>query len=186
MNMAEQIARRLKAERKQRGWSLDELAERSLVSRAMISKIERQVSSPTAVLLARLADALGISLSGLMFEVPSPQQSVSRLAEQRVWTDPATGYTRRLVSPALRPGDAEIVAIHLPPETRVSFPASGSLCIEGQVLLQQGQLQLAFGGEQLSLNPGDCARLALHLAHEICNPGDEVAHYLVVIRAIVA
>lgn len=183
MTMVEQIARRLKAERKQRGWSLDELAERSQVSRAMISKIERQVSTPTAVLLARLADAMSISLSGLMFETPSPQQSVSRLAEQREWTDPATGYIRRLVSPALRPGEAEIVAIQLPPETRVSFPASGALCIEGQVLLQQGQLQLSFGAEVLSLNPGDCARVALHQAHEVVNPGAEVAHYLVVIRA---
>ncbi|MBB4845806.1 transcriptional regulator with XRE-family HTH domain [Paucibacter oligotrophus] len=180
--MAEQIAQRLKAERKQRGWSLDELAERSRVSRAMISKIERQVSTPTAVLLARLANAMGISLSALMFEAGPTQQTVSRLAEQREWTDPATGYTRRLVSPALRQGDAEIVAVNLPPGARISFPASGALCIDGQLLLQQGQLQLSAGGEQLPLKPGDCARLALHLAHEIYNPGAEVARYLVVIR----
>ncbi|RQO61786.1 DNA-binding protein [Paucibacter sp. KBW04] len=183
MEMAEQIAQRIKAERKQKGWSLDELAARSQVSRAMISKIERQVSTPTAVLLARLADALGLSLSALMFEAHPTQQSVSRLAEQHEWTDPASGYTRRLVSPALRKGDTEIVDINFPPAARVKFEDSSAHCIEGQVLLLEGQLQLSFGSESLSLKPGDCARLALHRAHEVYNPGPEAARYLVVIRA---
>ncbi|HKX43788.1 MAG TPA: helix-turn-helix transcriptional regulator, partial [Burkholderiaceae bacterium] len=66
MDLSAHIARRLKEERRQRGWSLDELAARSGVSRAMISKIERKVSTPTAVLLARLGDAMGVSLSSLM------------------------------------------------------------------------------------------------------------------------
>lgn len=182
MNIGDHIAHRLREERKQRGWTLDELAGRSQVSRAMISKIERKVSTPTAVLLARLADALGLTLSSLMFEKRTLEHRVTALGDQVQWTDPASGYTRRLVSPVIQEGDAEIVAVDLPARARVRFAAAGNLRIDGQVLLLEGCLQLAFGAETLTLHPGDCARVAIHLEHELHNPGAESARYLVVAR----
>ena len=60
------LAARLRAEREERGWSIAEMAERSAVSRAMISKVERAEASPTAARLGRLASALGLTLSTLL------------------------------------------------------------------------------------------------------------------------
>src|SRR6202012_444032 len=57
---------RLRAERRARGWSMDRLAGASGVSRAMISKVERGESSPTAVLLGKLSAALELSVSELL------------------------------------------------------------------------------------------------------------------------
>ena len=182
MNISEQIAHRVREERKRRGWSLDVLAGRAQVSRAMISKIERKASTPTAVLLARLASAMGLTLSALMFEKRTRQNRVTRLKDQVQWREPASGYTRRLVSPAVHEGDAEIVAVDFPAGARVRFAAAGTLQIEGQVLLLEGRLQLSFGAQTLALGPGDCARVAIHLAHEVHNPGAGPARYLVVIR----
>ena len=51
------ISRRIRTERADRGWSLSELAVRSGVSKAMLSAIERQETSPTAALLVRIAAA---------------------------------------------------------------------------------------------------------------------------------
>lgn len=51
------IARRIRLEREARNWSLADLAERSGVSKATISKIERDEMSPTATILLRLASA---------------------------------------------------------------------------------------------------------------------------------
>ena len=150
MDVAEHIASRLKHERTQRGWSLDDLAGRSQVSRAMISKIERRASTPTAVLLARLADALGVTLSSLMFEQRTPDAGVTRLGEQAQWQDPASGYTRRMVSAAVHEGDAEIVAVELPAGARVRFAAGSTLQIDGQVLLLQGSLQVSFVAQTLT------------------------------------
>ena len=45
---------------------MDRLAEASGVSRAMISKIERGESSPTAVVLGKLSAALELSVSELL------------------------------------------------------------------------------------------------------------------------
>ncbi|MBW6113839.1 helix-turn-helix transcriptional regulator, partial [Pseudomonas aeruginosa] len=55
MDIDELIARRLAALRKERELTLAQLAERCAVSKAMISRIERNQSSPTASVLGRLA-----------------------------------------------------------------------------------------------------------------------------------
>ena len=54
------IGKRIHAERSMRGWSLAELADRSGVSKAMLSTIERGKTSPTAALLVRIASAFGM------------------------------------------------------------------------------------------------------------------------------
>jgi len=60
------LAARIALEREARGWSLADLAERSGVSKAMISKIERAEASPTAALLGRLSGAFGLTMSTLL------------------------------------------------------------------------------------------------------------------------
>ena len=92
-----QIARRLRLERDARGWSLADLAERSGVSKATISKIEREEASPTAVILVRLAGAFDLTLAGLLLRAEGEGQRLSRAADQPVWRDPASGYRRRQV-----------------------------------------------------------------------------------------
>jgi transcriptional regulator with XRE-family HTH domain len=57
---------RLRAERHARSWPIERLAAASGVSRAMISKIERGESSPTAVVLGKLSAALELSVSELL------------------------------------------------------------------------------------------------------------------------
>lgn len=182
MDIESVIARRLKEHRTARAWSLDELAHRSGVSRAMISRIERQDSSPTAGLLARLCDALGITLSQLMTEAEGPGAAVSRRDEQLQWRDPESGYLRRLVSPPGGDDATDIVAIDLPPKARVPFGPHTGGRYEQQVLVLQGRVVLALGTKKLELGPGDCARMPLDDDHAFENPGDKTAHYLVVVR----
>ena len=64
------IAERVRELRATRGLSLDALASKSGVSRSMISLIERGESSPTAVVLEKLAAGLGVMLASL-FDAPA-------------------------------------------------------------------------------------------------------------------
>src|SRR5512141_1427565 len=91
------LAQRIRLEREGRGWSLADLAERSGVSKATISKIERAEVSPTAVVLVKLASAFELTLAGLMLRAEAQPERVSRAGEQPVWRDPDTGYLRRQV-----------------------------------------------------------------------------------------
>src|SRR5580658_5839408 len=112
------IARRLRLERDARGWSLADLAERSGVSKATISKIERDEMSPTAVLLVRLAGAFDLTLAGLLLRAEGEGKRLSRATEQPVWRDPATGYVRKQVF--CRPDHPlEVTRVELPAEQRV-------------------------------------------------------------------
>src|ERR1700755_3496134 len=86
------IARRLRLERDSRGWSLADLAERSGVSRATISKIERAEVSPTAVVLVPFAGAFDLTLAGLMLRAEGQGERLTRASDQPVWSDPETGY----------------------------------------------------------------------------------------------
>src|ERR1700760_4126545 len=91
-----QIAQRVRLEREARNWSLAELAERSGVSKAMISKIEREEVTPTAATLPRLAAAFELTLAPLFLRAEGGPR-LSRAAVQPVWRDPATGYVRKQV-----------------------------------------------------------------------------------------
>src|SRR2546423_6468037 len=103
----ERIAERVRDLRAAHGLSLDALATKSGVSRSMISLIERGESSPTAVVLEKLAAGLGVMLASL-FDAPAaaaqaPSGPVARRDDQPQWRDPAAGYLRPHVSPPGRP-----------------------------------------------------------------------------------
>ena len=63
------LAQRLADLRQQQGWSLEELAQRTGLSRATLSRVERAETSPTASLLNRLCAAYGLNMSRLLSEI---------------------------------------------------------------------------------------------------------------------
>lgn len=145
--------------RTERGLSTAELAERSGVSRAMISKVERAEAQPTAALLAKLSAALGLTLSDLIARAEDAGARLARRADQPTWTDPDTGYTRRAVSPpAGRP--LELVEVELPPHTHVAVPAETYAFIHQQILVLTGRLDFHEGDTTHTLHPGDCLQVA--------------------------
>ncbi len=89
------IGRRLKTLRTQAGMTLNELATRSGVSRAMIGRVERAQSSATAALLNKLCAALDVTLSDVVALAEKPPERLMRLADQPLWRDPDSGYRRR-------------------------------------------------------------------------------------------
>jgi transcriptional regulator with XRE-family HTH domain len=154
-DLGERIARRFRLERDSRNWSLADLAERSGVSKAMISKIERAEVSPTAVILVRLAAAFDLTLAGLMLRAEGQGERLIRAADQPVWRDPDTGYLRNQVFS--RPDHPlEIIRVELPAGERVVLPASSYAHIRQVVWVQSGSLVLIEAGERHVLAAGDC------------------------------
>ncbi|WP_105373879.1 helix-turn-helix domain-containing protein [Neorhizobium huautlense] len=176
------ISERLKGLRARAGLTLDELANRSGVSRAMISRIERAEASPTAALLARLSEALGLSLSAFFADDGPATSPVSRHADQKLWRDPHTGYVRRSVSPPGMPSRVDIVEVDFPPHARVSFPPREESRIMTQhVWLFQGVLEMVIGETVHTLHPGDCLFMDIGDAFDFHNPSDKPARYAVIL-----
>jgi transcriptional regulator with XRE-family HTH domain len=154
-NFTQKLAGHLRRERDSRSWSLADLADRSGVAKATISKIERGEASPTAVILVRLADAFGLTFAGLMLRVEGEQDRLSRAADQSVWRDPETGYLRQQVFS--RPDHpVEIVKVDMPAGRHVMLPASSCVRIRQAVWVLRGSLIIIEAGERHLLGVGDC------------------------------
>jgi transcriptional regulator with XRE-family HTH domain len=187
---------RLRRERQSRDWTMDRLATESGVSRAMISRVERGESSPTAVLIGRLSAALGLSVAELLAVPPSPGPpfpglaspesgptpaggGVRRARDVPEWRDPETGYLRRQVStPAFPVAVTEVV---LPPAARVPYPAGAYAFIAQLVWVLSGELTLADGDAVHVLRPGDAFELGQPLPREFRNETASECRYAVLV-----
>jgi transcriptional regulator with XRE-family HTH domain len=173
------IAARLRLERDSRGWSLADLAERSGVSKATISKIEREEVSPTAVILVRLAGAFDLTLAGLLLRAEG-QERLTRATEQPVWRDPKTGYLRKQVFS--RPDHpVEIIEVELPARQQVVLPASSYAHIRQAVWVRSGHLVIVEAGERHLLASGDCLGFGLPSEVTFANETSAPCSYVVVL-----
>lgn len=178
----ERIAVRVRELRAKSGLSLEALAEASGVSRSMISLVERGESSPTAVVLEKLATGLGVSLATL-FETPAvPSHPVSRRVDQVEWRDPGSGYLRRNVSPGGFPSPIQIVEVVFPPGARVAYETAARPGVtHQQVWVLQGMIEVGLGEERFELGAGDCLAMVLDRPITYHNPTTRPARYCVVI-----
>ncbi|WP_038364665.1 XRE family transcriptional regulator [Bosea sp. UNC402CLCol] len=177
------LGERLKAARQRHGLTLDELAQRTGVSRAMISRIERGESSPTATVLVRLGSGLGLSLSALL-EEEAGTGPLSRRASQPVWRDPASGYLRRNVSPRGTGSSFEIVEVELPGGAEVRLDsAAGAPTLDQQIWVLRGRLDLTVEGTSHTLAEGDCLQMHLRGPITYRNPGADPVRYAVILTA---
>ena len=179
------IAERARGLRATHGLSLDALASRSGVSRSMISLIERGESSPTAVVLEKLAAALGVPLASLFdLPAPSPGGPVARREDQPEWRDPASGYIRRNVSPPGVAQPMQIVEVKFPPGGRVAFDTGArGVRVHQQVWVLEGAIDITLGTERHRLRRGDCLAMLLDRPTMFHNPTRKPARYAVVVAA---
>jgi transcriptional regulator with XRE-family HTH domain len=154
----QRIGARVRTERESRGWSLTDLANRSGVSRAMIHKVERGESSPTATLLAKLSGAFSLSMSALLARAEMREGRLLRFADQPVWVDPQSGYIRRHISPQ-SDLPLDLVRIELPPAAEIPMPASAYAFLRQLIWVLEGDLVFVEGGVRRELRAGDCLEL---------------------------
>lgn len=174
------LAQRIRLEREARGWSQGDLAERSEVSKAMISKVERGEASPTAALLARLSGAFELTLATLLARAEAGGSRKVAAADQPLWRDPGTGYVRRQLFAA---GDhpLELVRVELPPGARAAFPAASYAFIRQVVWVLEGDLIVVEGAQETKLAAGDAYAFGEPADSAFVNPGARPCAYLVAV-----
>jgi transcriptional regulator with XRE-family HTH domain len=173
------LAARLAALRLERALSLDDLAALSGISRATLSRIERAEVSPTAAQLGRLSAAFGWTLSRLMASAEAAAPMLLRAAEQMRWTDPETGFRRRIVSP---PGPGlriEMLEGELPAGAAVAYPVPPVPGMEQHIVMLAGALDFTLDSATHRLAAGDCLRAVLRGPTRLAAPGPDPARYLI-------
>ena len=181
------IAARVRELRSVRRLSLDALSAKSGVSRSMVSLVERGESSPTAVVLEKLAAGLGVTLASL-FDPPADAGQapgpVARRKDQPQWRDPASGYVRRNVSPPGAAHPMQIIEVHFPPRARVAFETAGrDARVHQQLWVLRGSMDVTVGPDLHRLREGDCLAMTLDAPTLFHNPTRKPARYAVVIAS---
>ena len=189
-DLNQRIAERVRELRAARAISLDALAAKSGVSRSMISLIERGESSPTAVVLEKLAAGLGVMRTSLFDATAdagagrAPGGPVSRRADQPQWQDPASGYLRRNVSPPGVSQPMQIVEVRFPAGARVAFETGArDVRVHQQVWVLEGAIDVTLGAERHRLREGDCLAMQLDRPTMFHNPTRKPTRYAVVMTA---
>ena len=156
------VAGRVRELRAERQMTLDALAVKSNVSRSMLSLIERGETSPTAVVLDKIATGLNVSLATLFEDSAAPPRPIARGEDRIPWRDPESGYVRRNISPANYPSPIQIVDVGLPPGARIAYEnGARNVRIHEQIWVLEGRIEVTVGNVTHRLERDDCLALEL-------------------------
>jgi transcriptional regulator with XRE-family HTH domain len=176
-NLGEALRRR----RQEQRLTLEQLAQKSGVSRAAISKIERGDSGATSAVLGRLAEALDLSISQLLGG--RARQRVLHVPEalQPVFREEESGFERRSLSPLYMGRGIDFVLNRLPPRARTGPFPSHRIGVEEHLYVTKGRLKVTLDNEEYTLSPGDFLFYQADLSHGFENVSNSVCEYFIVI-----
>ena len=170
----------IRALRKSRGLTLNDLAEALGRSVGWLSQVERDLSEPTITDLRHFAAALGVPVSLLFGQAPAPAAEsghVVRNGARRPIGSGAAGLVEELLSPDLT-DDFEMVHSTFQPHSRIGEVVP--LPTQDLGYLISGKLDLIISGHRFTIHPGDSFRIR-NEPFEWINPYDEPAHAIWVI-----
>lgn len=169
------VCDRVRELRKQRGWTLEQLAASSGVSRSMLSQIERGAASPTLGVAYRIAQAFGQSLSDLV-DVQVSRRKVDVIrgdSHQFLFRDDAQCRVRTL-SPLHLEKDVEFYELTLKPNGAL-VSAPHFVGTREFFTVVQGTVRITSGDEACELHRGDSAHYSADVPHQIENIGRSIA-----------
>jgi transcriptional regulator with XRE-family HTH domain len=174
------IARTLQALRADRGWSLDQLAARSSVSKGVLVALEQGRSNPNLATLARIGDAFGVPVTLLVDVGGEPAVRISRPDASRVlWRGPSGG-NGTIIGATDPPWAVELWRWEVMPGETFGGDAHAPATRE-MVWVESGTLTLSVAGERYAVCAGQCARFPGSRPHRYDNEGDQPAHLTMVV-----
>lgn len=181
------IGPRLKQLRKDRGWTLDELAAASGVSRSMLSQIERGQANPTLAIVWHLSQALGVELSEFVGSQRVERRSRIELTGASFVPEIRTEDGRcvmRILSPPGEVGRTELYHLTMTPGGELISQAHARGSYEHLSVLA-GELLVESADTSVTVGEGSIARYPVDVPHAIRNRTSGPAQALLVVVSAV-
>lgn len=181
--VSQALGQRIRALRLQQGLTLEQLAQRSGVSRAMLSTVERGEKSPTLPIVVRIATGLGVTMTRLLGAEPDMSDvAVIRASERLTFRDPVTGFERAVLSPTHLDNGVEFVEHRLPPGRSTGVLPPYSVPTEKYLVVVEGQLTVYVDDRPHVLRAGDSMYFEVKAPYRFANEDGRLAcAYLMVI-----
>jgi len=168
------LARIMQSFRAERGWSLDQLASRSGVSKGVLVSLEQERSNPNLATLARIADAFGVPVTRMLEVSDEPVVRITGPEQARVlWQGPAGG-TGMIVAATEPPWAVELWRWRLQPGERFGGDAHTPASKE-MAWVESGTITLTVAGRRYEVAAPRCARFPGSLPHSYANEGPDPA-----------
>lgn len=169
--LSQLVCDRVRSLRKSKGFTLEQLASLSGVSRSMLSQIERGAANPTLGVAFRIAQAFGMSLGDLV-DVPTSggRIDVVRATDRSSLFRDDDQCRIRTLSPLHLEKDVEFYELTL----KIGGSLVSAPHFEGTrefLTIEQGRVRLVSGEESSELGPGDSAHYPADVPHRIENLG---------------
>ncbi len=174
--MANAIGARVRQERQARGWTLDQLADASGVSRRMVINVEKGEANPSVGTLLRISDALGVGLPALVQPPERKPVTVTRAeAAPVLWSSPSGGRGALVAGTnppdvvelwdwTFGPGDRHSSGAHTPGTKELVHVLEGTLTVEA-------------ADQVVALEPGDAVSFPGDEPHSYANTGNQPARF---------
>jgi transcriptional regulator with XRE-family HTH domain len=184
LKVAQGVGAAVKATRELQQITLSDLAKRAGMSKSVVSRIEAGLTSPTAVMLAKLAEGMTVSLSSLLRGDLGPPVHIQQVAEQPFYKDPKSGLIRRTLSPVSPDAAVEIVYNTLPARKSTGAFRAHAMGTQQHVVVQAGKIEVSVGWRTFVLEAGDAAQFAADSEHCVRNAGTKKAEWLLIIHSL--
>jgi transcriptional regulator with XRE-family HTH domain len=177
----QQLCDRVRDLRKRKGWTLEQLAAASGVSRSMLSEVENGRANPTVAVAHRIARAFGMSL-GELVDAPSatPKIDVIRADDRQYHYRSDKDCRIRTLSPLRLEKSVEYYELILRPGGALRSTAHFAGARE-LLTVQRGAVRVTSADDSQDLGEGDSAFYPADVPHAIENAAAaEAVCYLVV------
>lgn len=182
-DLAPVVGGNLRRLRVHRGLSLEKLAQKSGVSRAMLGQIELGQSAPTINVLWKIARTLDVTFATLIQAREAGGPTVLKKAQAKVLTSQGGHFSSRALFPFDGPRRAELYELRLAPHAEEAADAHAAGTLENLVV-SEGELDLLVGKEAHHLETGDAIVFEADVAHTYSNASSkECVMYLVMTYA---
>jgi len=171
-DIAGAVARTLQTLRTERGWSLDQLAVRSGVSKGVLVAVEQGRSNPSLGTLARIGDAFGVPVTRLVEISGQPEVRIVAASDARILWHGQAGGTGTILAATDPPWATELWRWRLEPRDEFGGQAHAPATRE-LVWVESGTLSLVVAGQHWQVQAGECARFPGGRPHGYANHGTE-------------
>lgn len=164
----------LRTVRRQQGLTLEDLAERTGLTKSYLSKVERSRSTPSIAAAIKVAKALDVDVAQLFSERDDTDKiavdrAADRSADRQRYRAVASGMLGKSMSPfVVRPNGRTTGDAH---------PLHGG---QEFVFVHAGAVELEYGDQTWTLTAGDSAYFDASISHRIRTVGSQPAEVIVV------
>ena len=177
------ISNKIKEIRKEKGITIQEVADRAGVSKGLISQIENNRTIPSLLVLINIINALNIDLNEFFKDFNSELDSGPVVVRKKDTYSPfekesAIGFHyKRIFTSAMDSSTMDIVLLELLPDAQ--RPMVETEAYEYKYIIS-GQVEYIFNDQIISLEDGDSIFFNGRLSHTPRNVGSEKAVMLIV------